>query len=114
MTTRTPTEPQVMCGITRSYNFPDNKRICLRILISKWVFNLSIMVRRQNLIKSFSNSDFISRARLKDIKIYLGEYDTQNTGKFVEIYPEELHKVTKKILHPHFEFRLTQPDRYSA
>lgn len=51
------------------------------------------------------------RARLRDIKVFLGEYDTQNTGNYIEPLPEEIHKVSKKILHPYFQFRITQPDR---
>lgn len=42
--------------------------------------------------------------------VYLGEYDTQNTG--YEPYPEEIHRVIKKYVHPNFQFRLAQPDRY--
>ncbi|EEB19400.1 trypsin-beta, putative [Pediculus humanus corporis] len=54
----------------------------------------------------------IHRARLRDIKVFLGEYDTQNTGNYIEPLPEEIHKVSKKILHPHFQFKITQPDRF--
>lgn len=54
----------------------------------------------------------ISQARLRDITIYLGELDTQNSGKIVEPLPAEKHKVSQKIIHPRFRFRITQPDRY--
>uniref|UniRef100_A0A8W7Q0B9 Peptidase S1 domain-containing protein n=1 Tax=Anopheles coluzzii TaxID=1518534 RepID=A0A8W7Q0B9_ANOCL len=54
----------------------------------------------------------IQQARLKDILIYLGELDTQNSGKIVEPLPAEKHRVEMKIVHPKFIFRMTQPDRY--
>uniref|UniRef100_A0A182MCB6 Peptidase S1 domain-containing protein n=1 Tax=Anopheles culicifacies TaxID=139723 RepID=A0A182MCB6_9DIPT len=54
----------------------------------------------------------IQQARLKDILIYLGELDTQNSGKIVEPLPAEKHRVELKIVHPKFIFRMTQPDRY--
>ncbi|XP_017772424.1 PREDICTED: prostasin [Nicrophorus vespilloides] len=54
----------------------------------------------------------IIRARLRDITVYLGELDTQDTGKVLELAPAELHRVRKKILHPEFMFRTTQPDRF--
>ncbi|KAF2882668.1 hypothetical protein ILUMI_23502 [Ignelater luminosus] len=54
----------------------------------------------------------IIRARLKDIVVYLGELDTQNTGKVLELAPSERHGVRQKIIHPKFKFRTTQPDRY--
>ncbi|XP_063228918.1 serine protease 27-like [Bacillus rossius redtenbacheri] len=54
----------------------------------------------------------IHRARLKDVTVYLGEYDTQNTGHYIEPLPEEAHKVVQKIIHPSFQYRVTQPDRF--
>ncbi|KAK6634645.1 hypothetical protein RUM43_012046 [Polyplax serrata] len=54
----------------------------------------------------------IAGARLRDIKVFLGEYDTQNTGNYIEPLPEEIHRVSKKILHPYFQFKITQPDRF--
>ncbi|XP_029709058.1 plasminogen [Aedes albopictus] len=54
----------------------------------------------------------IQQARLKDIVIYLGELDTQNSGKIVEPLPAEKHRAEMKIVHPKFLFRMTQPDRY--
>ncbi|XP_049530291.1 serine proteinase stubble [Anopheles darlingi] len=54
----------------------------------------------------------IQQARLKDIVIYLGELDTQNSGKIMEPLPAEKHRVELKIVHPKFIFRMTQPDRY--
>jgi hypothetical protein len=52
------------------------------------------------------------RARLKDITVYLGEYDTQNTGHYLEPLPEEILRVVHKIIHPNFQYRITQPDRF--
>ncbi|XP_014274707.1 trypsin-1 isoform X1 [Halyomorpha halys] len=54
----------------------------------------------------------VHRAQLNDIMVYLGEYDTQNTG--YEPYPEEVHRVIKKYVHPNFQFRLAQPDRFDV
>ncbi|XP_014252557.1 trypsin-1-like isoform X2 [Cimex lectularius] len=54
----------------------------------------------------------VHRAHLRDILIYLGEHDTQNTGLIPEPYPEEVHRVVQKIVHPNFQFRRSQPDRF--
>lgn len=54
----------------------------------------------------------IQQANIKDITIYLGELDTQNSGSVSEPLPAEKHKVSQKIIHPMFMFRMTQPDRY--
>lgn len=54
----------------------------------------------------------IQQARNKEILIYLGELDTQNTGAVMEPLPAEKHRVAQKIIHPRFQFRMTQPDRY--
>lgn len=54
----------------------------------------------------------IQQARNKEIIIYLGELDTQNTGKVIEPLPAEKHRVIQKLIHPRFQFRMTQPDRY--
>ncbi|XP_065341097.1 serine proteinase stubble-like [Cloeon dipterum] len=54
----------------------------------------------------------IHRARLKDITVYLGEYDTQDTGRYEEPLPSEVHRVVQKIVHPKFQYRVAQPDRY--
>lgn len=54
----------------------------------------------------------IQQARIKDIIVYLGELDTQNSGYTLEPLAAEKHRVSKKIIHPKFQFRITQPDRY--
>lgn len=54
----------------------------------------------------------IQQARVRDISVYLGELDTQNSGKIQELLPTEHYLVSKKIIHPRFRYRLTQPDRY--
>ncbi|VEN35158.1 unnamed protein product [Callosobruchus maculatus] len=54
----------------------------------------------------------IINARLKDILVYLGELDTQDTGDVEELAPAELHRVKKRIIHPKFRYRVTQPDLY--
>ncbi|XP_031641018.1 serine proteinase stubble [Contarinia nasturtii] len=54
----------------------------------------------------------IEQARMKDIIVYLGELDTQDSGKVHEPMPAEKHYVNRKIIHPNFKFRIAQPDRY--
>ncbi|XP_071053511.1 trypsin-7 isoform X1 [Onthophagus taurus] len=56
----------------------------------------------------------IIKAKLYDIVVYLGELDTQDTGSVVELAPAELHRVKTKIIHPKFQFRRTQPDRFDV
>lgn len=51
----------------------------------------------------------IEQARMKDIIVYLGELDTQNSGKVDEPWPAEKHYVNRKIIHPNFKFRIAQP-----
>lgn len=54
----------------------------------------------------------IEQALMKDIIVYLGEHDTQNSGTISEPFPSEKHYVIRKIIHPRFKFRMAQPDRY--
>lgn len=54
----------------------------------------------------------IQQARVKDILVYLGELDTQNAAITSEPLPVEMYRVVKKLIHPRFQFRITQPDRY--
>nr|CAH7714003.1 unnamed protein product [Callosobruchus chinensis] len=54
----------------------------------------------------------IINARLKDILVYLGELDTQDTGDVEELAPAELHRGEERIIHPKFRYRVTQPDLY--
>lgn len=46
---------------------------------------------------------------MKDIVVYLGELDTQDSGKVHEPWPAEKHSINRKIIHPHFKFRIAQP-----
>ncbi|XP_055698302.1 serine proteinase stubble [Phlebotomus papatasi] len=54
----------------------------------------------------------IQQARIRDIIVFLGELDTQNSGTVSEPLPAERHRVIQKIIHPRFQFRITQPDRF--
>ncbi|XP_022233311.1 plasminogen [Drosophila obscura] len=54
----------------------------------------------------------IQQAQLPDITVYLGELDTQDLGQIHEPLPVQKHSVMQKIIHPRFNFRMTQPDRY--
>ncbi|XP_046403648.1 serine proteinase stubble-like [Ischnura elegans] len=56
----------------------------------------------------------VHRARLRDITVFLGEHDTQNTGLYSEPLPGEARRVVKKVIHPEFQYRVTQPDRYDV
>lgn len=49
---------------------------------------------------------------MKDIIVHLGEHDTQNSGAIMEPLPSEKHHIVRKIIHPKFQFRVTQPDRF--
>ncbi|XP_077292462.1 serine protease 33 [Arctopsyche grandis] len=49
----------------------------------------------------------VQRARAKDIAVWLGALDTR-----AQAPPAERHKVSQKIVHPLFRYRITQPDRY--
>lgn len=42
----------------------------------------------------------IITARLTDIMVYLGELDTQDTGKVAELAPAELHRVRNPVHSP--------------
>lgn len=53
----------------------------------------------------------IEQARMKDIIVYLGELDTQDSGKVHEPWPAEKHYVMRKIIHPNFKFRIAQPGK---
>ena len=50
------------------------------------------------------------RAKLSQIIIYLGEYDTKDLDK-AEILPKETLGVIERKIHPQFKYMLTQPDR---
>uniref|UniRef100_A0AAR5QDD3 Peptidase S1 domain-containing protein n=1 Tax=Dendroctonus ponderosae TaxID=77166 RepID=A0AAR5QDD3_DENPD len=51
-------------------------------------------------------------AKLTDLLVYLGELDTQDTGQVEELAPAELHRVKRRLIHPKFHYKSTQPDRY--
>lgn len=53
---------------------------------------------------------FGNRAKLSQIIIYLGEYDTKDLDK-TEILPKETLGVLERKIHPQFKYMLTQPDR---
>lgn len=56
----------------------------------------------------------VSKAKLREIAVYLGELDTQDSGLIYEPLPAEKHSVVQKFIHPRFRFRLTQPDRFDV
>ncbi|XP_046445483.1 serine proteinase stubble-like isoform X2 [Daphnia pulex] len=55
----------------------------------------------------------VHRAKLSQIIIYLGEYDTKDLDK-AEILPKETLGVVERKIHPQFKYMLTQPDRYDV
>lgn len=65
-----------------------------------------VLVSRQFVITA---AHCIEQARMKDIVVYLGELDTQDSGKVHEPWPAEKHSINRKIIHPHFKFRIAQP-----
>ncbi|KAF2366445.1 Serine proteases trypsin domain [Trinorchestia longiramus] len=56
----------------------------------------------------------VHKARLRDITIHLGEFDTKDTGRHYEPYPKESFGVVEKRTHPNFKYMLTQPDRFDV
>ncbi|XP_054739228.1 serine proteinase stubble [Anastrepha obliqua] len=66
----------------------------------------------QNIVATAAHC--IQQARLQDISVYLGELDTQNLGHIHEPLPVEKHNVIQKIVHPRFQLRMTQPDRFDV
>jgi len=55
----------------------------------------------------------VHRAKLSQIIIYLGEYDTKDTDR-AEFLPKETLRVVQRKIHPLFKYMLTQPDRYDV
>lgn len=117
----TPQPPPVECGIARTAQNTLQKRIIggriARFAEYPWQAHIRIaefqcggvLVARQFIATA---AHCIQQARVKDIVVYLGELDTQNAGAAVEPLPAEKHRVIKKLVHPRFQFRVTQPDRY--
>ncbi|XP_071550413.1 serine protease 33 isoform X1 [Panulirus ornatus] len=54
----------------------------------------------------------VHKARLNQITVHLGEFDTKDTGEYEEPLPKETFAVVEKRIHPNFKYMLTQPDRY--
>ncbi|XP_069986618.1 trypsin-1 isoform X2 [Penaeus vannamei] len=54
----------------------------------------------------------VHKARLNQITVHLGEFDTKDTGEYHEPLPKETYSVIEKRIHPNFKYMLTQPDRY--
>ncbi|XP_063879858.1 serine proteinase stubble-like isoform X2 [Scylla paramamosain] len=54
----------------------------------------------------------VHKARLNQITVHLGEFDTKDTGDHEEPLPKETFAVVEKRIHPMFKYMLTQPDRY--
>lgn len=62
---------------------------------------LSALVSRKFVVTA---GHCVSRAKLREIVIYLGELDTQNSGLIYEPLPAEKHSVVQKFVHPGFGF----------
>ncbi|XP_042223111.1 brain-specific serine protease 4-like isoform X4 [Homarus americanus] len=56
----------------------------------------------------------IHKARLDQITVHLGEFDTKDTGEHDEPLPKETFTVVEKRIHPSFKYMLTQPDRFDV
>ncbi|GLH10724.1 Phenoloxidase-activating factor 2, partial [Gryllus bimaculatus] len=54
------------------------------------------------------------RARASEITVLLGELDTQDTGSVAEPLPAAAHAVLRAHVHPRFQWRAAQPDRFDV
>ncbi|XP_066157443.1 trypsin-7 [Euwallacea fornicatus] len=54
----------------------------------------------------------ILAAKITDLLVYLGDLDIEDTGDIKEPAPAELHRVNRRLIHPKFHYKATQPDRY--
>ncbi|XP_037808203.1 serine proteinase stubble [Lucilia sericata] len=109
------------CGLARSFQQTLQKRIIggrpAHFAEYPWQAHIRIaeyqcggVLVSKNMVATAAHC--VQQARLQDISVYLGELDTQNLGQTQEPLPVEKHNVIQKIIHPLFEFRMTQPDRY--
>lgn len=110
-----------MCGIPRSMQNTLQKRIIggRRAQFGEYPWQAHIriagyqcggvLVSRHFIVTA---AHCIEQARMKDIIVYLGEHDTQDSGTIDEPMPSEKHFVSRKFIHPKFKFRIAQPDRY--
>lgn len=56
----------------------------------------------------------VHQAKLSQITVHLGEFDTKNTQKVREPLGSESFRVEHITLHPDFRYMLTQPDRFDV
>lgn len=117
----TRSRPVIECGVARTAQNTIQKRIIggrtAQFAEYPWQAHIRIaefqcggvLVARQFIATA---AHCIQQARVKDIVVYLGELDTQAVGLAAEPLPAEKHWVVKKLVHPRFQFRVTQPDRY--
>ncbi|CAG0890019.1 unnamed protein product [Cyprideis torosa] len=56
----------------------------------------------------------VHKARLHQIRVFLGEHDTKDTGEYYEPFPTQSFNVELIKLHPHFRFMSVQPDRFDV
>lgn len=56
----------------------------------------------------------VHQAKLSQITVHLGEFDTKNTKKVYEPLDSESFRVDHITLHPDFRYMLTQPDRFDV
>lgn len=56
----------------------------------------------------------VHQAKLSQITVHLGEFDTKNTKKVHEPLGSESFRVEHITLHPDFRYMLTQPDRFDV
>jgi len=54
----------------------------------------------------------VHQAKLSQITVHLGEFDTKNTKKVFEPMDSQSFRVDHITLHPDFRYMLTQPDRF--
>lgn len=115
--------PPPNCGIPRTPSSTFQKRIIggVPAYFGEFPWQAHIRIKEYQCGGALVSRKFIataghciSRAKLRDIVVYLGELDTQDSGLVFEPLPAEKHTVVQKFIHPKFRFRLTQPDRFDV
>jgi len=112
-------EPE--CGITRHRQFA--KRIIggHKAKFAELPWQVHIRISSYQCGGVLLNNQYVAtaahcvhQAKLSQITVHLGEFDTKNTKKVFEPLESESYRVEHITLHPDFRYMLTQPDRFDV